>query len=181
LRKYPAPPRSIVARRARTRGGFTLIELIAVLVVIAIMAGVAMPALSSLGTTRARAAHRQLIRDLSFARQRAVATGSRSWVVFSTVDQTWTVKAESSATPGRASAAVLTDPGTGKPMTQALNIDPFPGVQITAVNFNGGSEVGFNWLGCPLNVSETSLSAAGSVTLTGGLTVNVTIGTGTIF
>ena len=39
-------------------------------------------------------------------------------------------------------------------------------------------EVGFDWLGSPLNGAETSLAATGTVTLTGTHVVNVEVETG---
>ena len=163
-----------------TATGFTLIELVAVIVIIAVLAAVAAPALDSLSDTSATMAARTLLHDLTFARQRAVATGTVTWVVFDTGAETWSVLAEDPDNPGRAAAAVLTDPATGGNFTCTLGTGTFAGVAITAAAFDGDVEVGFDWLGRPLNAAEADLAAQGSVTLTGNHVVNVAIGTGTI-
>jgi len=54
-------------RRSGMSGGFTLVELVALLVIVGIMAGVAIPSLSTLGSTRSSMAGRQIVRDLAFA------------------------------------------------------------------------------------------------------------------
>ncbi|MCH8828973.1 MAG: GspH/FimT family pseudopilin [Planctomycetes bacterium] len=76
-------------------------------------------------TDRATLAARQLLRDLSFARQRAVATGTRSWVVFDTGNHSWSVLAEDPTTPGRTNASVIEDPATGQDFIQPLDIKQF--------------------------------------------------------
>ncbi len=145
---------------------------------IGVIAIVALPSIASLGADRASMAAQQLLRDLSFARQRAVASGTRAWVVFDTGAHTWSVLAEDPATPGRAGAAVIVDPATGQDFIQLLDSNQFIGVQLQAVGFDGDVEIGFDWLGQPLNATENPLAATGSVTLTGTQVVNVAIDTG---
>ncbi len=145
---------------------------------IGVIAIVAIPSIASLGADRESIAAQQLLRDLSFARQRAVASGTRTWVVFDTVAHTWSVLAEDPATPGRLNAAVIVDPATGQDFIQRLDVNQFIGVQLQAVGFDGDVEIGFDWLGQPLNATENPLAAVGSVTLTGTHVVNVAIDTG---
>ncbi len=136
------------------------------------------PSHASLGADRASIAAQHLLRDLSFARQRAVASGTRAWVVFDTGAQTWSVLAEDPSVPGRAGAAVIVDPATGQNFIQPLNVNQYIGVQLLTVAFDGNVEIGFDWLGQPLNITENPLVATGSVTLTGTHVVNVAIDTG---
>lgn len=169
-----------LTRRLRRGGGFTFIELLVVMVVVAVMALVAIPIITTLSADRSTFAARQLLRDLSFARQRAVATGTRSWVVFDTVAHTWTIFAEDPLAPGRAGATVIQDPATGHDFVQTLDTNEFAGVQFLTVDFDGNLEIGFDWLGQPLNSTEASLVALGSVTLSGNDVVDVQTETGYI-
>jgi Tfp pilus assembly protein FimT len=155
------------------------------MVVIGILAGTAVVSLSSTTANRAGMAAKQLQRDLTFARQRAVATGTRSWVEFEVDFQDeldrWTVKVEQPATPGRANALVLNDPATHSPFVQTLGRDQFVGVNLTTVDFDGDVWIGFDWLGRPLDKPEvTPLAAEGNVVLTDGHTVTVEKETGHI-
>jgi len=61
-----------------------------------------------------------------------------------------------------------------------LGVGEFPGITITAALFDGGAEIGFNWMGAPLNDDETALASQGSVTLTGGHGVVIEPETGNI-
>ena len=171
---------SFQTRRQRRVGGFSLIELIVIMVMLGVIAMVAIPSIASLGADRESIAAQQLLRDLSFARQRAVASGTRAWVVFDTGAHTWSVLAEDPSVPGRANASVIVDPATGHDFIQPLDINQFAGVQLQAVGFDGDVEIGFDWLGQPLNATEDPLAATGSVTLTGNHVVNVAINTGLV-
>lgn len=161
-------------------GGFTLVELIAVMVIVGVMAGVALPSLTSLGAGRSRMAGRQIQRDMTFARQRALATGTVTWVTFNTGSDTWSVLAEDPANPGRANAIVINDMATGRAYTTSLGMNEYVGVSFTSCNFGGGTEVGFDWLGKPLISSGAGLASQGSVVLSGGNSVTVESGTGYI-
>jgi len=170
-------------RRAGTRrrgrgGGFTLVELVAVLVIVAVLAAAVAPSLRATDGVRGAMAAKQLLRDLTFARQRAVATGARSWVVFDTGAETWTMLAEDPDNPGRAGARVLTDPSDGGFYIETLGSGSFIGMSIVSASFDGASEVGFDWLGRPLNATESDLSAQGTVMLSGGHLVTVAAETG---
>lgn len=168
----------IQTRRARRGGGFTLPEMIVVMAITAILAATAAPSLLNLSTTRSAAAARQLVRDLTFARQRAIATGTTHWVVFNTTSQTWSILVESTSSPGRAGATALPDLATGRSFAQTMNANEYAGIQITAVSIGGGAEVGFDWRGKPFNASSAALSSDGTVTLTGSRTVTIKGNTG---
>lgn len=159
---------------------FTLVELLAVLLCAAILAATAAPALSGLGSARCAAAARRVQTDLAWARQRAMSSGATHWVAFSTAAQTWTVRAEDPAAPGKAGALTVTDPATGSPTLARLNLGEFAGVELTSVSIAGAAEVGFDRLGRPLSASGSPLAADGVVTLTGGHTVRVLVGSGLV-
>ncbi|MHC4650807.1 MAG: pilus assembly FimT family protein [Planctomycetota bacterium] len=175
-------PTSSEPRRLSGGGGFSLIELVAVMVGVGIISATADGSLSSTTGNRATMAAKQLQRDMTFARQRAVATGTPSWVEFDSVGQTWTVRVEDPSSPGRAGATVLTDPATNASFVQALDANQFISVQLTSVDFDAEDWIGFDWLGRPLKktLETTPLAGEGSVVLTGGHKVTVEKDTGHI-
>ncbi|MBL0926558.1 MAG: GspH/FimT family pseudopilin [Phycisphaerales bacterium] len=162
----------------RQRRGFTLIELLMVMVMMAVIAATAVPAISRLSGQRQRSAARDLYADIVFARQNAVATGRRTWVVFSTANQTWSLFIETAGAPGRSNRVQMTDPATNNLFLTRLNNGPYAGVTLTSVNIDGNPEIAFDWLGKPYNQGETDLAANGVITLSGGRTITITPGTG---
>lgn len=148
------------------------------IILVGILSAVAIPSLSNIGSSRIAGASKQLLSDVTYARQRAIATGIPTWVVFDTSAETWSILEEDPSSPGRAGATILTDPGNGNPFTITLNTDQFIGVEILTATFDGQPEIGFDWLGEPLNSTEAALAADGTVTLTGNAALTVYIGTG---
>ena len=118
-------------------------------------------------------ASRQLFRDLTFARQRAMSTGIVNWVVFNTTSKTWSLMAENYASPGRAGASIINDYATGRPYTITIGSGDYVGVTFTSVNFGGGVEIGFNWQGKPRVNDSTALASQGSVVFGSGSRVTV--------
>ena len=179
----PAPATSLLTRRPSRGGGFTLIEMLAVIAMMAILMGVAVPALSSMGDTRGAMAGRHLLRDLTFARQHAIATGTITWMFFSTAGNTsWEIRAETGAA-GKTNAIVIDDAATNAPFTQTLNSGSFADVKVVSASFVGTDtfdvpEVGFDWLGRPLTNDGVFLNAVGTVTVTGSHVVTVQQDTG---
>jgi prepilin-type N-terminal cleavage/methylation domain-containing protein len=165
-----------ITRTSRTPSlaaeAFSLIELIAVISIAGILAITATPVFSSITGVRRDVAARHLLRDLSFACQHGVATGSVTWVVFESPER-WSVLVEDPANPGRAGAGALADVVTNLPMSVQVGRGEYSGVAIESVEFDAGSEVGFDYLGRPLTGDGVFLVEQGAVTLTGGRAVFV--------
>ncbi len=157
-------------------------ELVAVMTVMGIVAATAVVSLSTTTAKRSSMAGRQLQRDMTFARQRAVATGTVSWLDFETNAGAWTVRVENPASLGRATAPVLTDPATGGEFVQSMNTGSFAGVTISTVDLDGEDWIGFDWLGRPLDKTgeATPFATDGTVTFSGGDSVTVDKDTGHI-
>ena len=164
---------SCVHGSSRRRRGFSLMEVTAVMVVVGIMAGVAIVSISSTAGNRVSISARQLLSDLTYARQRAIATGTRTWVVFDENAETWTLFEGPLAT-----RTPIIDPATGEQFMQQLGTGPFVGVEIVSAAIDGNVEIGFDWLGRPLNSAENALVAPAIITLTGGKMVIIAIGHG---
>ena len=168
---------------AGPRRAFTLIELIAVMILISIMAAVVAPSIGNLPSTRAAGAARQLARDLTFARQQAGARGVTMWVVFSTGNDNYSILAESVATPGLANALAITDPATGQPFVQRFTSGDFIGVDLTSVSIGGvaGTHLGFDWLGRPVDIGAVVQTSESSVSINAGaFTITITPQTGLV-
>jgi prepilin-type N-terminal cleavage/methylation domain-containing protein len=166
------------SRRTERPGGFTLIELIAVLVIVGIMSAAVVPALNSYGSSRQVAASTQVLSDLHFARQRAVARGVRTWIVFDTDAETYSIFTESSESPGRDNRVAMTDEVTGGAYVIDLSTGPYAGSGITSAVIGDDVEVGFDYLGRSLDANEAILSTDGSVVLAGGFTITIAARTG---
>ena len=165
-----------MSRSRRGEGGFTLVELVAVMVLAGILAAATFPALGSIAAAKAAGVQRQIQRDLTFARERAVNTGVRTWVVFDVQGNSYSVLAEPEGSPGRANAAVISDAATGRMYRIGLGNEA--GASLVSANIAGASEVGFDWRGRAVTSGGVSLSAAGVVTITGGKTVTIRPGSG---
>lgn len=81
----------------RAAHAFTIIELVAVIVVASVLAAGVMPAVSRLGVMRESAGAWEIRRQLAYARERAIASGMPVGVRFSEADQTIALQSVSPA------------------------------------------------------------------------------------
>lgn len=82
-----SPAHPVVRRDAPTRRGFSLFELVAVMVVLGLIAASAIPAATTLGSFQAEAVRSEVRAALTFARQTAGATGLPTGVRMNTTTQ----------------------------------------------------------------------------------------------
>ncbi len=157
----------IIVNRPGHRGGFTFIELIAVLVVLGIASAIAIPSLSTVTTTRAAAAQRQIVRDLTFARERAIASGTLHRVVFNAGTNSYALYTVAGTNPAGTTQTAITLPGSGAPFTQSFASGEFAGASISSVSIGGGSSVTFDWAGAAYASNGSVLSTDATITLVG--------------
>lgn len=148
------------------------------LTVAAVLAAVAVPAMSSTTSMRRAAAAAQVARDIRLAREMALCTAVPVWVAFDVADNSYRIRIEQRGTPGRAHALPFQDPASGREHVQRFGAAEFAGVALTTASIGGGTWAGFDWKGRPLTFSGSQLSGAGTIGLGSGVEVRIEPGTG---
>ncbi len=158
--------------------GFTLVELVMLITVLAIMSVVAVPIFTDIGSVKAVGAAKKLVSDLSLARQLARTRNGIYGISFNAALDTYTVHLYD---PLTATETPVTDPLTRSPMVVDFTSLPgLSGVDIQNPVFGGTSVVRFTPQGIPQNDAGVDLGAAGSVVLqNGGQTRTITVQPGT--
>ena len=155
--------------------GFTLIELIMVLVIIAVLGMLALPTFEMFHGAKLDSAVRKTVADIRYVQELARSRHSRYRMTFNAAANSYDVR----DVPGN---VLITHPFTRQAFSVNLNSDAqFAGVDIAAANFSGGQVLQFNWNGEPENAANVTLTAAGSVRFKlydEALTVVVSPGTG---
>jgi len=108
----------------QSASGFTLIELMVVMLIIGVLASITVPALKGLGqANRSSAAHRQILDDLGLARLRAINDRSPVYMVFVPTNAALALARARTAMPtpqGKAERTRLTNLLTGQFSSYAL-------------------------------------------------------------
>lgn len=164
-------------RPPQRASGFTLTELAMVLVVVALLSGMAVTSLSGLGSARQNVAATRVRTALVHAQEWAMGSHNTTWVAFDTASDLASVFVENPANPGKPNRVALSDPLTRSAMSIQFGSD---GVGIEAVDFNGTAEVQFDSSGSPADALGNPLAVDGTVQVSGGGTVRVTRTTGLV-
>jgi len=163
---------------AVSRRGFTLVELLIVVAVIAVVVNLSLPMFGSSEAAKLTAAATMVEADLAFAQVESIAHGDDPRiVVFDTTNHRYHIAAASdTATP-------ITHPVTKKPYLVQFgegNAERLASVTISAVSIGGDDELGFGMYGQldqTTDATVTLANNAGSITLTlDDATGEVTIG-----
>lgn len=161
----------------RPRRGFTLVEILTVVVILGIASALVIPQLGDRSDLRVAAGARVLMADLLYAQNRAIATQKTHWVKFDLEKQEYRVYTDSAMTELLTHPVQKMDYRTRFNATGDLAI---PDVTLTAVGFAGQDALGFDSLGQPLamiDASPVELDSNGIIELTSGsITLRVTVG-----
>lgn len=166
------------------RAGFTLVEILGVVVVLSIISAIVVPQLAARSDLQNASAGRAVMADLLYAQSRAIATQQMQYVTFDVTNQQYQLcSSMSPLTP-------LTQPITGNTYVMTFNgtSNSVGAVALHSVNFGGQPTVAFDEFGAPYSYNSvsnttTALSAAGTVVMTCGnysLTLSVSQDTGEI-
>jgi prepilin-type N-terminal cleavage/methylation domain-containing protein len=168
-----------VKRAGEKAAGFTLVEVVMVLVISGILASAVVSAAARLGELKAEAAVNTLAAHLRYLQALAMSRNSRTWAVFDQAASTYRGYMEDHDHPGAAHRLAALDPLSRKPMVVDLHAGILTGLGITSIGFGGGSELCFDPYGVPFNAAGTALSQEGTIVLSTLVTVAVSPETGT--
>ena len=152
----------------RKHDGFTLIEIIIVVVILAIVAMIAIPMASSAASIQVKSAASMIAADLEYAKSMAISRGENFSVLFDVSTDSYSIKNQSGDTiahPVKKGFDYFID----------LGDEGLDRVDIVSVDFDGTSEIQFDYLGSPYNGNENPLNS-GTVTLQAeAITATITV------
>lgn len=149
--------------------GFTLVELLIVIVIIAIAALTAIPMMSSAASVQIRSAANMIAADLEYAKSMAISRAQYFSVVFDKNTESYWIEDQS--------GNVLPHP-VKKGFDYVIdfqNDGRLNKVDIADVDFDGTNEVKFDYLGSPWNGSSTPLNSGVISLQAGGTTTTVIV------
>ena len=159
------------------RSAFTLVELVAVIVLTMILTAASIEGLRGVSAWRTAAGIRRVEADLRYARDTALLSGRRTACVFDLTDQTYELRQETTPGTGSLSAAALDHPTTYQPwivsigdLASGLAIATLPNVQNSAIGFDGD--------GMPIRLTGARYSSNLSVNFNDGSSLCVYAGSG---
>ncbi len=163
---------------ARSSGrAFTLLELLAVIVVLGIAGAMVIPSMSQTGVLKVQAAVRTIISDITFAQSDAVAFQERRALVFDVPTSTYRLVLVPGTTIDVANNTMYDPTRLNGLYIVDFRDNAFGNSRITAAAFDGANTLVFDAMGGPVHDagSNTPLNS-GSITVVGsGSTFDISI------
>jgi prepilin-type N-terminal cleavage/methylation domain-containing protein len=150
--------------RACGRGGFTLVEILTVVIILGISAAIIIPSVSNRDDMRVASAARLVMADLIFAQNKAIAGQKPCYVRFDSANQRYSIH-ETAPTAATTIADAIDHPllpavFNGKYVTAfGLNHSQLEKLSIGTVDFGGMTCLKYDELGVPYAYNETTQTA----------------------
>jgi prepilin-type N-terminal cleavage/methylation domain-containing protein len=156
---------------ANRRTGFTLIEIMCVMVILAIAAAIVVASMSNTGDLQASAEARVMLADLTWAQSRAIATQQNVYITFNNT----AAAANGIAADTYAICSALPNTYITNPISHANYTNSWSGQNwsISVTSMNSQSAMYFDALGSPHSCSAVDGTGAASFPFAGG-TIAVT-------
>jgi len=141
---FPGHPPRVARARGRGRGGFTLIEMMIIATIVAIIATLAVPMMSSQESTKLRSAASLVVADLEYAQAQTIANSDSPCVVVLNSASTYTIA--TTATP----LVGITNPIDKQPYVTTFGTgraSALQGVTLSAWSLDGDNKIGFGAYG----------------------------------
>ena len=153
-----------------TRSGYTLIEVLIVVVILGIAAAIVTPNLSQAGVLRIQSAVRTLVADISFAQMDALGYQQQRAIVFDIDNNMYTLVEVNGNIIDVENDALYDLKGPGQRYEVSFNDEVFGGTVIESAEIDGDNILIFDELGGPVATpGSNTLSDGGSITLSGPL------------
>jgi prepilin-type N-terminal cleavage/methylation domain-containing protein len=132
------------------RKGFTLIELVMVMVIMAILTAWTIPRFESLYSIKLSGAMKKVVSDVRYVQQIAISRHTNTRMIFNKTTDVYV--AEEEVPSGSNTWVSIKSPFTRGNLTVNYATDPqYKGINITDVNFNSTNTLQFKWLGEPVS------------------------------
>jgi len=167
LRNRTAAPFIRPRPQAYSRPGFTLIEILVVVVILGIAAAIIVPHIGSRSDLKATSAARLMMADLIYVQNRSISQQKWHYVQFDTATNSYKVMDQVSPTQN-----IITHPVEQSPFVVAIGAAgpaPLRDVNINTVNFDGQKTIAFDEMGTPYaynpGTNVTTALTSGTITL----------------
>ncbi|MHC4124881.1 MAG: GspH/FimT family pseudopilin [Planctomycetota bacterium] len=140
-------------------GGFTIVEILIVLVILGIAVAMAVPMFGSSAGIQVQSAANMIAADLAYAKSMAISRQNNYSVVFDSANECYEIRDESGS---------VIDHPVKKGFSYAVdfsNDSRLDRVDISSADFDSGDEIRFDYMGSPKNSSGGDLSSDGIITL----------------
>ncbi|MCD6175500.1 MAG: prepilin-type N-terminal cleavage/methylation domain-containing protein, partial [Planctomycetes bacterium] len=149
----------------RSPKGFTLVELIIVVVILGIAAAIAVPMLSSAADMQVRSAANRIAADLDYAKNLAITHQSRYCVIFDEANESYEIRVD----PFGVGDVIDHPVNPGKFVVDFSADSRLSRVDIVSADFDSGTSVSnvitFDYMGSPYSSTMATNLLTGQITL----------------